>query len=598
MSPLVIVVVTFGAAAAVALAPVRRGLPILAGAILLVPASLVVPNGVSGLPTVVRVVLLATALATVVAAARGRLTPGALRPTPIHALALAIPLVALVVGVGFGLPLAPLREAASAWFRFLDGAIVLVVVVALARASDDLRRVRWAVTAIVLIAATIGVAEHVTGASWGRFLFSELPSQQATDAASPLGFRGGRVRVRAGAEFALEFGWLLVALLPMALVGLGDLARRWRWLAPVLVALPLAAIFWTYARTALAATLPVLVLSALLVRERWHVTTGGVIVAGAMVAVVTTPAVLIRHALRADVGSIEVRVDRLPEILALASTRPFAGLGLGSLTALGYPVADSSYLSTYAEVGAIGLAVLVTAVVVVTGAVVRGAVAPRSEAQRTAGAAAAGLVALAGSALTYDTFHLGASAATFWLLAGIGLAAAERAGRPVAWPAARWGRRLAVPVAAAAVGFVGAAVAPVVWVGNYTFTTLPTELETRFHTQDHIGRPLVGSVCGLVEVNGGRIGDTWIDCYREISAEGVGRLHVVGPHAGAVVAGVRGLGIQVAEGVGIGSFRVYPDAEIAPSLPTVIRTAPAWAAVGALGLVLVRPLRAPVRGPA
>lgn len=591
MSPLLITVAALAAVVTVFRRPVRLGLPLVVGVIVLVPATLVVPNGVSFVPTFHRVVLWSLLAGVVVAVGRDRLPSRTLRLTPVHLLAAVVVVVTLIVGIGVGLPLASFRHAAVSWLRVLDHLVVFVAVAAVVRATPDLRRVRWIIAIAVLLAAGIGVTEHLTRASWGQWLFGDLASQRATDAASSLGVRAGNVRVRGAAEFALEYGWVLVALLPMVTVALGDLRGRWRWTAPFAVALPVAAVFWSYSRTPLWALLPTLAVAAVLVRIRWHAATVGAAIAIAAVTVLAVPAVIAGHDLEVDEGSIDVRSERLPEILEVAAERPFVGMGFGSLEELGYPTTDSSYLLLYAEVGAAGLAVVVVTLLLALVYVARGAFATPSDAQRTAGAAAAGMVALLAGAAAYDTFQVQMSATVFWVLAAVGLVAAERAAAPIRWSPWPWRTRLALPVAGTVLGAVVVLVTPAVHVGNFMFVTLPTELETKRHTQDHIGRRLVGSVCDVVRGTGGTIGGARVDCSAESSAEGVGRLHVVAARADRVPDAIAQLTAGIVDVVGIESFRVYPHAEIVESLPTAARTAPAWLGIAGLGAVLLPVVR-------
>ena len=118
-----------------------------------------------------------------------------LRPAVVVVVSFVIGVVVSASGAG---------SIGQAGYRLADLGDVLVflmVGLALMREIDDPRTSAGAVGVSLLVVGGIAVGEHASGWSFGHWLFSRLPDQAATDAASPLQPRAGALRERAGFEF-------------------------------------------------------------------------------------------------------------------------------------------------------------------------------------------------------------------------------------------------------------------------------------------------------------------------------------------------------------------------------------------------------------
>lgn len=164
--------------------------------------------------------------------------------TPMHAVLGAL----LVVGWIDGVVLSPANFSLAGnihgWYSQLDLAVLFVVVLAVARTIGGWRVVRWLVVGVAA-AVAVGLFERATGRGWAHFFFEHLPTSYLAAGSSPLQTRGGMARSQGAAEFALEYGWVLVMLLPLAAVATARWARAHRRSNPALsrlgFVLPLAA---------------------------------------------------------------------------------------------------------------------------------------------------------------------------------------------------------------------------------------------------------------------------------------------------------------------------------------------------------------------
>src|SRR5437763_2675503 len=257
----VVVVVT----AYILWAPLQRALMAFLATVLLLPATMVLPNGLSPSLTMPRLATVALALRVLIALRRGEMPLSALRPTPVHGAFYAFLGIALVNGV---LLAAPTTSASAAMGRWIDIAVQFVafsLVVAVARTAGDVRHLVRGIVVLVGLSTAIAFFERLTGAGWSHFVLGHLTSQAASDPALPLVTRGGGYRVRAAAEYALDFGWITAMALGVTLV-VAVRSRRW-----VLRLLPLAlivAIYWSNTRSAFAGVGLVLVVVLLASADR------------------------------------------------------------------------------------------------------------------------------------------------------------------------------------------------------------------------------------------------------------------------------------------------------------------------------------------
>ena len=495
--PATVLVALVAAAAVVALrGPLKAAFAVVVAAFLLTPGTLSVP-GVSHEATISRLVLYAFALGLALRWTRGELAPGAFRFSRVHVALLVFVAVALVNGVALAEAPLPLNASLSQWLRIVDQLVLLVSATAAIRSLDR----RWVVTllaALMTVVAAIAILEHVTGGSWGHWLFSRLPAQHDRPGSFPLDARGNELRARGAAQFALEFGWVGAILTPLVVAATATARRRVALLAPVAVVI---AVVFSWSRSSLLG----LVLGAglVLLLCGGHRRLSAVILAGLAVAIlVATLAPGLRQPFEAAKQSdaIAVRERRLPAVLDIAAERPVTGLGLGGLAFRGFETTDVSYVLVYAQLGVIGLAAFVVAVAAAIGTALAGLRARDPAARAVAAAVGAGLLLVPIAAGAYDLSSVTQSTAVLWMLAAVAVVFAEAAPhaerRAVAW---RPGR-LALPVAGALAGLAVAALAPTHAAITYRFTTLPDSRLARSASDSQwAGRVLIASACAVVD---------------------------------------------------------------------------------------------------
>ena len=561
-------------------------------ALLLVPAPLVVPNGVSSLPTFGRVVLVAALAGLLRCTHRTRRTEEVLRIGPVHLGLAALVLTTAVVGVGLAAALTDPAASLAGLVGVVEQALTFVVVLGWARLVGPPVLAR-ALVAVLAVLVLIGVVEQVTGWSWGAFWFTGIGSQQGLDAAGGLAVRAGMPRVRAAAEFALEYGWVLAALAAVPLAVATVRIGRTRWAHVALTGLAALGIVLSVTRTAAVGVAVVVLLVVVLRRD--HALTG-IALAGVAVAAVVLLSLpdLGGLSLAVDEGSVTARTQRLPEVLALAGTRPLVGLGLAGLDPFGLPTTDATFLLAFAEVGVVGLGVLLGAVAVPVLHAARAAVG-RDEvrSRHLAAAAAVGMVALVAGSLVYDAFSLGLSARTFWVLAALGWVAA---GPPRTWDVrpvlapAPWRR---VPLVVAVMGLGALTLLPPTGVSTTLQVATIAPLEEALAGYDPVafGQPRIQVACELFDRAAEAVPGTAVSCRDPERAAGVAEVRITAPDADAVAA----LRDRVAAPAG----RALPDMvvrvidPVAPTPPSVGRLAWVWLGLaGGLVIMLVDlPLR-------
>lgn len=579
-----------GALAVFRLRPLAA-LTVLALAAVLVPAPLTVPHLHSSYLTVQHVLVLAGAARLVLVPQERPSARAALRPTPVLVALLALLVYSAVVGIGFSPHSGVLGFATFRLLDLLDQVAFLVVCLALVRRVGDVRQALAVVAAAVVVSSLIAVAEHATGGSYGHWLFSRLPGQAGTDAAFPLTPRQGSPRVRAGAEFALQFGWMSAMLLPALIVTALRAARlRWLWAAGG-TALVTLGVYWSFTRSALGALLVIVVVLALLGRNRVLGALSGALVAAALLAYLVVPSVGGHLSTSADSGSIDVRSQRLAPIFHAVAQHPFRGLGLGELVSSGFQTTDNALLLEYAELGAIGatlLFVLFLAAVVQTG---RG-LALRDRGDRlVAAACTTGVLAFGAGAMSFDAFTLLQDVHLLWLLVAISTVLAEQRFRPVRLPRPPARVVLATGATAALVGGALAVFAPLHAAQDYTFTTLTATHETLAYDPVTPAEPLIGTVCDLVTTVHAFGPHVSVDCVNAFGAAGVGTLRIQAPTR-AALAQAQSLLVREVRGSGrLPPFRLLATDPVATGRPTVLRTAPVWLPLLVLGLLILVPWR-------
>ncbi|MCW2779323.1 MAG: hypothetical protein JWN17_3048 [Frankiales bacterium] len=560
-------------------------LALLVGAAPLVPASLVVPFSPTPYLTVQHVLVLAGVARLVLGVAQGSVGEPELRPTRAQAALGVLLVVSGVLGVGFAVAAGPLGFAGFRLADLLDQLLYLVVALALVRQLPDLWTALRIAAGVLLCACAVAAVERVTGRSYGHFLFSRLPEQFGTDASFPLGARDGTIRVRAGAEFALQFAWLVVPLVP-ALVVVAVRGRRGPVLAAAATAFAGLAVYWSVSRSAVPAVVVAVVVVGLLARDRRLVAlgTGAVVVAG--LAYLLVPGVADRLSSSADEGAISIRFERLAPILGAASQHPLRGLGLGELVAAGYRTADQALLLEYAELGVVGVVLLV---LVLVAALLQagGALRAGGDERVVAAVCTTGVVAYVVSTGTYDAFSVLQGPHVLWFLVAVGAVAAERAGvRPRPLPAVP--AVVATALVAGVLGLAAQALAPVHAATELRVTTVPLALEALAPSDVLVeGTRLLSTVCGIVTSRAVALPGVEVDCTDLHTAGGLLALRVQASTPARVRAAVAELTTGAVERVPGVELRTYVEVPVRTGRDTVWRTAPLWAPLGAVGLLLL-----------
>jgi hypothetical protein len=574
----VLALLTIAAALLAARWPGRVGFTVLVASVVLVPATLTLPNGVSSYLTVHRVVLLGLVAGLLV-----RRRPRTWRPTPTSLAFVVFLALLLVAGVLLASPSVAFGTEVSRYADFVEQAVVLVACTAVVRNDPDAAWFVIPVTGVLLVSAAIGVVEHFTHHSWSHWLFSQLPSQQGSPAAGPLALRQGQVRVRAGNDYPLGYAWVLAALLPF-LVVMSLRLRRSRVL--LLVgggSLVVAAIYWSYARSALFGVLVALIVTGLAARDRRV----GIVVCAAVAlgvaAFVFAPQLSHHFSSAIDQGSIDVRQQRIPIVLEAVAHRPWTGLGLGGLLLLGLPSTDATYLLIYGDAGVAGLAGLAGLLGVAAFGVARGLAAQPRDLRRAAAAALGATLAVVAAGLAFDAMSLVGTADVLWVVVGMGVAIGERARRPVSM---RIVPDLFAPVVAlAALGGVALVLlAPSHYAQQLSFTTLPVTRDSANYDPVVTGDQLVATACSAVEAQTAQLHGVTTNCRNLFTAPGVGALRVQASSRDSVRAAENTLA-GAAKFAGVPNFATLPASPIERGRPTVYITAPLWLTVAIVMLL-------------
>ena len=529
MQIIVVALVTVGAIVALR-GPLKAAFAVVVAGYLFTPGTLSVP-GVTHEAVIARVLLYAFAVGLVLRSARGELAPNAFRFSRVHVALLIFVAVALFNGVALAGADVPLKASVSQWLRILDQLVLLVAATAAVRSLDR----AWVIKLLAVLAtATAGIAilEHLTGGSWGHWLFSHLPGQSGRPGSFPLDGRGGELRVRGAAQFALEFGWVSAILVPLVVAVAATSRRRLALLAPAAV---VVAIVFSWSRSSVLGL--VLGAGAVLVLSRANRRLTGAIVGGiAVAAVVLLAAPSLRDPFDAakQTDAITIRTDRLPAILDVAAERPATGLGLGGLATRGFLTTDISYLLVYAQLGMIGLVTFVAAIAIAIATALKGLRGRDGPERALAAAVATGLLLVPVAAGAYDLSSVAQSTAVLWLLAAVAVSLAETAPAtatvtgtaPVRWRPVR----LALPVAGAAIGVAVLALMPSHATATYRFTTLSDVKLAKANSDSRwAGQVLVRSTCVIVD--GMRISNAHVECRQRTfdkgpQAPGMGELRV------------------------------------------------------------------------
>lgn len=580
---LIFLVLLLVASSVVVKARLHMATTVLVGVLFLVPGNLVLSGFPSALPFF-RVVLWAFALGLVRRSYRGEIDPAVLRPTRVHA-ALGLFLgVALVNGIALTPVDNPLADATLIWLSLSDQLVVLSVVVVAARVLG-VWRVAWLVAGFAVVMGAIAFWEHFSEVSYARWWFVQAGKTGVRVAAEPLTPRGSAVRVRGPYQFALEFSWVAVMVLPLVTVVATRSRHRIALVGPVVLGF---ALLWSYSRSSFAGLAVAAVV--LVLATRFDVRTFGAVAATGILGALLFLAV---PAIRgpydaASEDSAASRERRLALITEELVDHPYTGLGLSGLRDRGIHGADASYTLIYAALGVPGVATLAIAQL---GAAAGCAAGLRDRRGRALAASAlAGVLGGIVGNFALDLVAVPGSGKTFWILAALGAAlgsgrswAADREGPTRATQNQLIARALAVP-AAFVIGWVVYAAWPMHAASNYRFQTVERpELARTKADVAFGGRFLVNTACDLIDLEQDAHPPGKVQCLESRVAPGVGSLRIETRDAATTTGIATRLESAVQER--LPGF-VLHELRSGEGRPTPIRTMPLWlpgvVAVGAL----------------
>jgi hypothetical protein len=279
------------------------------------------------------------------------------------------------------------------------------------------------------------------------------------------------------------------------------------------------------------------------------------------------------------------------------SAHPVTGLGYSGLVYYYVTTTDLTWLLTYAEIGVLGLGALIALMGTVFGRCLRGLAASSRDARITCAVAVASLAVAVAGGFAYDSLSVLSTARLVWLLAAVGLAAAETVPRrqPALQPVSRWVR---VPAALAAAG-ITAAIATAV-LGLWPRTTViraqfealaPTE-ESGYYDNVDEGRQLISSTCSIVQaLPHPGLG---VDCRDANAGAGIGFLTVTGGNRQRAAEYAYNLTPMV-HARGLQQFRFLSVDEPVQEVPALLKAAPVVAPIGVAAAALMLPLSIPFR---
>ena len=577
--------------------PVRAAALTLLGGLFLVPDSIHLTFGPSSL-TVLRLLVWATTAGLVLRASKGVVPWSSLRPGRVHLALAGFVLVAYVVGVSWAPWPADFHSGFSQWLSMVDQLLFLTCVIAFAR----IQGVRWMATAVVSFAAVdagIGVMERLTGGSYSHwwYLHARALPPSIGSVGGPLERRGagsGSIRVRANAEFALQYAWVLVTLIPLACaVAIERSSETWHrssafWVAPPLM---VAATVLTVSRSVfggLAAGAVVWLICSRFDRRVLSFLVGVGLLAGAVA--VGFPA--LRHPYHAALAdSIQSRVRRQQFVATAVVNRPLTGVGLAGLLTYGITGTDSMYVLTYGTLGVIGVVGLVATFVTTLFVAADGALRSRTV---IPAAIAGGLVAGIMAAGAFDSLSGPTSGWALWLLAGLAAAAYEE-GRAGVRLRRLSPARLLIPTAGLAIGLLATGIGSPRSTTVSNFSTLDArDLAPNVGDPAYAGQIAVNTVCVRGKEALRSIPVTLI--CQDRSGAGLGYLTVSGADRATVTAALTQFD-AAASGITAAYERTALTRFDGRSAP--LRTAPVWMGLGGLLLALLlprRPLRRLARG--
>lgn len=565
-------------------------LGLLVASTMLIPSTLVAPHVLTSYATVNHVLIGAAAVRLATMAKQGgwnRLFTA----TPLH-LALGLLVVTWTTnGLAFappgGIPTVGLQRLINLAFV----AALYIVALALCRWIDNPRYVAKTLIVTFGISAGLAVLEHLTRQSYGEHLFNLAGEAGSTTASHVLEERAGHLRVRSSAEFALAYAWVAVMLLPLLTVYLLR-ARRWLTMSVPLMLLTLAAIYWTYARSAAAAIPVVFILLAMLLMERRAVMLAASTVLVAFGLYVFDGSIRHHLSLHTDQGSVGVRFQRLPPILQAVSHHPYLGLGIGGLQTIGVPTTDNFYLYAYGDTGAVGAAILLVVCVTALVQSCRGIRLLDVTRRTIVISCVLGFFAFLFSGLIDDALLLSQPAELAMLLLALATSTAEPELGTAPMP--RWSFRRIVFFSAvgALAGLAALLLAPTAVSQQRQFSTVTPQRNTGAYDAVTSGQQLIATVCEVAHSLQPSM-HVDISCLDDYSAAGVGTMRISSPSASQTLAAYDNLTATLRQVSYLDAFETLPTGPPIKARSSFWRTAPAsGGAVGAaFGFIAPLPFR-------
>ena len=470
--------------------------------------------------------------------------------------------------------------------------LFFIVALALLRWIDDPRFVMRTLLVTFGMSAGLAVLEHLTNQSYGEHLFNLAGESGSTTASHVLESRGGHLRVRSSGEFALAYAWVEIMVLPFITM-LAIRGRKIKASGVMLMALTLASLYWTYARSAAAAVPVVFILVALVMRQRRAILLAATSALVSIGLYFFDGAIRNHLSLNTDVGSVGVRFQRLPPILDAVSHHAYLGLGIGGLQSIGVPTTDNFYLYAYGDTGTVGAAILLAFCITALIQAARGMQVQDSMRRVAVTASLVGFVAFLASGIVDDALLLSQPAQLAILMLAIATATAEPELGTILMP--KWShRRIAFFGAVGAIaGVVALLVAPVTVSQQRVFSTVSPERNTGRYDAVTSGRLLIATVCEVAGNIAPSLPEAKITCLDDYGAAGIGTLRISTPSSRQTYEAYATLARTLRQASYLHSYTTYPTGPPIASRASVWRTAPAsGAALGAaLGFIAPLPLR-------
>jgi hypothetical protein len=569
----------------------RAVLGLLIASMMLVPATLVAPHMLTSYATVNHVIIGAAAVKLAVLAKQGgrnRLFTA----TPLH-LALALLVVAWVAdGLAFAPPSGIPTVALQRLINLAFVALFFIVALAYCRMIDDPRFVVRSILVTFTIAALAALLEHLSQKSIGQRVFTLAGEAGSTTASHVLETRAGHVRVRSSAEFALAFAWLAIMVLPLVTTSVLRM-RTWFIRGIPLMAVTMAAIYWTYARSAAAAVPVVFVLLAILLLQRRAIllASAGILASAALYFFVGT--VQNHLSLNTDVGSVGVRFQRLPPILDAVSHHAYLGLGIGGLQTIGVSTTDNFYLYAYGDTGAVGAAILLVMCLTALMQAGRGLLLADTYRRTVVAACFIGFLAFLVSGVIEDALLLSQPAELAMLLLALATATQEPELGTALMPKWSFRRIVFFGASGAIAGLLALLIAPVTVSQQRIFSTVSPLRNVGQYDAVTSGRLLIATVCHVASDMQPSLRDVHISCLDDYGAAGVGTMRISSPSSQQTLHAYDQLTATLRQTSYLTYFETYPKGPPISARSSFWRTAPAsGAALGAaIGFVAPLPLR-------